>query len=80
MEKKTEFHGSDLEKIEQYYQIPKEEIICFSANVNPLGLSENIKKSLAENLDIISKYPDRNYTDLKVPSAPTAAPIPRTSP
>ncbi len=65
MEKKPEFHGSDLEKIEQYYQIPKEEIICFSANVNPLGLSENVKKSLAENLDIISKYPDRNYTDLK---------------
>lgn len=34
MDKKPEFHGSDLEKIEEYYHIPKEEIICFSANVN----------------------------------------------
>lgn len=65
MTKKTEFHGSDLEKIEEYYHIPKEEIVCFSANVNPLGLSKNVKKKLAENLDIISRYPDRNYTSLK---------------
>ena len=65
MNKKPEFHGSDLEKIEEYYQIPKEEIISFGANVNPLGLSEAVKKELAANLDIISSYPDRNYTSLK---------------
>lgn len=65
MEKKPEFHGSDLEKIEEYYHIPKEEIVCFSANVNPLGLSDTIKKDLASNLDIITRYPDRNYTSLK---------------
>ncbi|MGN1266320.1 MAG: pyridoxal phosphate-dependent aminotransferase, partial [Dorea sp.] len=65
MEKKPEFHGSDLEKIEEYYHIPKEEIVCFSANVNPLGLSESVKKTLSANLDIISTYPDRNYTSLK---------------
>lgn len=65
MSKKIEFHGSDLEKIEEYYHIPKEEIIQFGANVNPLGLSESVKKALSENLDIISSYPDRNYTSLK---------------
>lgn len=65
MEKKPEFHGSDLEKIEEYYHIPKEEIVCFGANVNPLGLSESVKSTLAANLDIISTYPDRNYTSLK---------------
>lgn len=65
MSKKVEFHGSDLEKIEEYYHIPKEEIISFGANVNPLGLSSDIKQKLAENLDIISSYPDRNYTSLK---------------
>ena len=52
-------------KIEEYYHIPKEEIICFSANVNPLGLSKKVKKELASNLDVITRYPDRNYTSLR---------------
>ena len=63
--KKPEFHGSDLEKIEEYYQIPKESIVSFGANVNPLGLSLAVKDKLASNLDIISSYPDRNYKSLK---------------
>lgn len=65
MEKKPEFHGSDLEKIAQYYHLPQEEIIRFGANVNPLGLSGSVKADLASHLDIISSYPDRNYTSLK---------------
>lgn len=65
MSKKIEFHGSDLEKIAEYYQIPKDEIIQFGANVNPLGLSEHIKQELSAHLDVISSYPDRNYTSLK---------------
>ncbi len=65
MKKKLEFHGSDLEKIEEYYHIPKDEIISFGANVNPLGLSNAVKEKLIDNLDIISTYPDRNYKSLK---------------
>ena len=38
------FHGSDLEQIEAYYHIKKEDIISFGANVNPLGLSPLSKK------------------------------------
>lgn len=65
MKKKPEFHGSDLEKIADYYHLNKENIILFGANVNPLGLSGQVKKDLTEHLDIISSYPDRDYTDLK---------------
>ena len=65
MKKKPEFHGSDLEKIADYYHLNKENIVLFGANVNPLGLSEEVKKDLAKHLDIISSYPDRDYTDLK---------------
>ena len=43
-EKKQEFHGSDLEKIEAYYGIKKEDIIPFAGNVNPLGISPLLKK------------------------------------
>ena len=35
-EKKQEFHGSDLEKVEAYYGIKKEDIIPFAGNVNLL--------------------------------------------
>ena len=55
MEKKPEFHGSDLEKIASYYHMRKEDIICYSANVNPLGLSEKVKSQLAANLDVITR-------------------------
>ena len=65
MGKKPEFHGSDLEKIEEYYHIPKEEIVCFSANVNPLGLSETVRQKLCDHLDVICRYPDRAYTSLR---------------
>lgn len=59
------FHGSDLEKIEAIYHIKKEEIISFSANVNPLGISPRIRRELADHLDVISRYPDREYTALR---------------
>ena len=65
MNTKPQFHGSDLEKIEKHYNIPKESIVKFAANVNPLGISENIKNLLKDNLDVISSYPDREYTDLR---------------
>lgn len=59
------FHGSDLEKIEQIYGIKKEDIVSFSANVNPLGASPLMKRELALRLDVISSYPDRDYTRLR---------------
>lgn len=62
---KDHFHGSDLEKIEEVYQIPKESIISFSANVNPLGISPRLKQTLSEHLDVITTYPDREYTSLR---------------
>lgn len=62
---KEHFHGSDLEKIEAVYGIPKDKIISFSSNVNPLGISENLKEHLAANLDVITTYPDREYTSLR---------------
>ena len=51
---KDHFHGSDLEKIEQFYGIKKESITSFSANVNPLGISPALRKTLAERIDAIT--------------------------
>jgi len=62
---KDHFHGSDLEKIEAIYGIKKDEIISFSANVNPLGVSPLLRASLSEKIDAITTYPDREYTSLR---------------
>lgn len=62
---KDHFHGSDLEKIEELYGIPKENILSFSDNVNPLGISRELKESLSAHLDVITSYPDRDYTKLR---------------
>ena len=65
MTTKMVFHGSDIEKICEYYHLNKEDIIKFGANVNPLGLSSKVRDSLASNIDLFSSYPDRNYTSLR---------------
>lgn len=64
-EQKEHFHGSDLEKIEKNFGIKKEDIISFSANVNPLGISYRLREELASHLDAITTYPDREYTALR---------------
>ena len=46
MTTKMVFHGSDIEKICDYYHLNKEDIVKFGANVNPLGLSASVKKCL----------------------------------
>jgi threonine-phosphate decarboxylase len=65
MKPKEHFHGSDLEKIEEVYGIRKEDIISFSANVNPLGVSFRLKETLTKHIDAITTYPDREYTSLR---------------
>ena len=62
---KEAFHGSDLEKVEAVYGIPKEKIVSFAANVNPLGISGKMKRELAEHLDVVTSYPDREYKALR---------------
>lgn len=62
---KDHFHGSDLEKIEAFYGIKKEDITSFSANVNPLGISPKMAETLRDHIRCIEAYPDREYTALK---------------
>ena len=61
----THQHGGDLDAIQKKYNIPKNDIIDFSGNINPLGFPNSMKKLLAENIDLVSVYPDKNYTELK---------------
>ncbi len=58
-------HGGDLDAIQRTYHIPREEIIDFSGNINPLGFPKEAEKALAKNLHLISTYPDKKYKALK---------------
>lgn len=61
----TNQHGGDLDFIEKTYNIPRNEIIDFSGNINPLGISNVLKQSIIDGIDSISTYPDKNYVNLK---------------
>ncbi|MBR1443248.1 MAG: aminotransferase class I/II-fold pyridoxal phosphate-dependent enzyme, partial [Firmicutes bacterium] len=61
----TNQHGGDLDYIHRVYNIPRDEIIDFSGNVNPIGISPSVKKAITENIDLLSTYPDVNYTSLR---------------
>ena len=61
---KPVFHGSDIEKISEYYHIDQNSITNFAGNVNPLGLSPSVKEAVAAHVDLFSSYPDRDYKSL----------------
>lgn len=48
-------HGGNTDKCIKY---------DFSANINPLGMPENVKKNLTESIERYSFYPDPDNTDL----------------
>ena len=54
-----------METIESLYGIKKQNIVSFAANVNPLGISPKLRKTLSERIDTITSYPDREYTSLR---------------
>ncbi len=62
---KSSFHGSDVELIEEIYNINKNDIINFSSNVNPLGMPLSVKQKLIENISLLEDYPNRENSILK---------------
>jgi len=58
-------HGGNLEKAIEKYGISSEEIIDFSANINPLGFSSETGETIIKNLDQLSHYPDPECKEAK---------------
>jgi threonine-phosphate decarboxylase len=59
-------HGGNLDLISKKYFIQKSDIIDFSSNINPLGLTDYLKDILKNNLGQITKYPDISYSNLRL--------------
>ncbi len=53
-------HGGDLAYYAEKYQIAREELVDFSANINPLGPPAEIFDIIKESFDLIKDYPQPN--------------------
>lgn len=58
-------HGGNVEEIKRIYGLKENEIIDFSANINPLGISERVKEAMIKGINSIERYPDITYYELK---------------
>jgi len=67
--KSTELvHGGNVEQIARTYGLRPEEIIDFSANINPTGPPSRVMTRLAElssNTELISRYPEADCHSLR---------------
>lgn len=57
-------HGGNILEIAEQYGLATQDIIDFSANINPLGIPESIKQAIIQNIDQLKHYPDIRYREL----------------
>ena len=58
-------HGGNIKQICDKYGINPDEIIDFSASINPLGCPDVVRKAVSEQFNEILHYPDSQCTDLR---------------
>ena len=58
-------HGGNIYKKAKELGIRPEEILDFSANINPLGLPPHVRKAMEEAIDGIINYPDPDSVELR---------------
>ncbi|MFS9433586.1 threonine-phosphate decarboxylase CobD [Citrobacter sp. C348] len=57
-------HGGNTREAAALLGIPPEQLLDFSANINPLGMPASLKRALIDNLDRAECYPDVDYAHL----------------
>lgn len=58
-------HGGNLKEIQRNFNLEHVDIIDFSANINPIGVSKNVVNSIFNGIYEIEAYPDITYFELK---------------
>jgi threonine-phosphate decarboxylase len=57
-------HGGNILQMAQRFSMAPDQIIDFSANINPLGMPTSLKHAICDNLLLAECYPDIDYQDL----------------
>ncbi len=50
-------HGGNIREAATVLGISPDQLLDFSANINPLGMPVSVKRALIDNLDCIERYP-----------------------
>ncbi len=57
-----DLHGGNIYRL---YREVKKDILDYSSNINPLGVPELFKNIVTANFNVLEKYPDPEYIDLR---------------
>ena len=60
----TEHHGGNLRRLAEKAGLPRESLLDFSANINPLGPPENLRPVISRTLEEVVHYPDPQSIEL----------------
>jgi threonine-phosphate decarboxylase len=58
-------HGGNVFTVARTLGVPPEQMLDFSASINPLGMSPLVRKTLINSLDSLVHYPDTSHKELK---------------
>lgn len=58
-------HGGNVFAVARALGIPPEEILDFSASINPLGPAPGVREAVARSFDRLVHYPDSDCTELR---------------
>lgn len=58
-------HGGNVFRVAKQMGIPANKIIDFSANINPLGFPNIVRRVIEEHIDDIVHYPDMEQSEIK---------------
>lgn len=65
MDVKPAVHGGQIHRASRDLGVPLSRILDFSANINPLGPPETVRRALVQALDDIRFYPDATQAEAK---------------
>jgi threonine-phosphate decarboxylase len=65
LDQNENMHGGDIFRASKLYGLKNIDFLDYSANINPLGLSDDLRELLISNIDRLKNYPDPDCTDLK---------------
>ncbi len=58
-------HGGNIFSVARAMGVSPEEILDFSASINPLGLAEGVREAVCAAFDRVMHYPDSSCSDLR---------------
>ncbi|AKL94471.1 threonine-phosphate decarboxylase [Clostridium aceticum] len=59
-------HGGNIFEIQRKCNIHKDDLLDYSANINPLGLPDSLKTMILHSIEDLQHYPDIHYEELKM--------------